>query len=120
MFTPRMIQNYQPPKFKVIKRNRKTGVVQRYSCCGMEFDWVDWIICNVSWAPDNVIHRAIATSFKIERGNLGNLVVMEPTYEMSLPQNYRDLWYFQPVKVIPEMRESAFDFQWNVICIEPT
>jgi hypothetical protein len=94
-------------QFELVERY-ETGLPKLYRFGSLEFRWCDWVLCKIAWEPGNIPHWCIASAFRIGKG-YATCTIMNPSYDASGSgkegSQIDTLHYFEPVRVIEEVRE---------------
>lgn len=102
--------------FKV-KERYDTGIAKTYEMAGLEFDWTDWVLCEVSFQDGNPVHWCLASSFREVGGKHMTCTLLNPSYEEMYDfREVEKLAHFKPVKVIQEVRQSL-DHLWTALVL---
>jgi len=54
--------------FEVIKVYKESGLPHMYVSEGIEFQWHDWLLCEIAFCTTNPIHHCIASAFRDSGG----------------------------------------------------
>ncbi len=97
-------------EFTVAKRY-STGIAQNYKANDIEFEWVDWLLCEISFRPGNPIHYCIAACFRSCKKKNGSLritcTIFNPSYEDEDTDIDLDhLHHFKPLRIVHDVSEE--------------
>lgn len=89
----------------VVTKRYDTGLASHYKANDLEFEWIDWLFCEISWSSGNPNHFCIASSFRSGKDKKGNLhmtcIVMNPSYDSEVMSISLDkLYHFKPIRVV--------------------
>lgn len=97
--------------FTVIDIYKESGLPHTYRADNIEFQWHDWLLCEIAWNMTNPIHHCIASGFRDSGGphpakpgqkcKRMAATIMNPTYEhMFDNQDLHKLAHFKVVSLI--------------------
>lgn len=85
--------------YEVIGRY-ETGLARIYKVAGLEFEWTDWVLCEIAWDKGNPIHYCMASLFRFDESAC-TANIWNPGYDSYTDTIRLDkMHYFKPIRVL--------------------